>query len=89
MYTYDQLKDGVKTLQQLEEEQKGFKSELGQIKSRDPQTKSSTQLDTIKMFKIFMIWDKKWFIYSMIIQKLNLKPFTNEIKKPKEQDLKY
>ena len=48
MYTYDQLKDGVKTLQQLEEEQKGFKSELGQIKSRDPQTKSSTQLDTIK-----------------------------------------
>ena len=48
MYTYDQLKDGVKTLQQPEEEQKGFKSELGQIKSRDPQTKSSTQLDTIK-----------------------------------------
>ena len=50
MYTYDQLKDGVKTLQQLEE-QKGFKSELGQIKSRDPETKSSMQLDNKKCLK--------------------------------------
>ena len=33
LYTYDQLKKGDKTLKQVEEEQKIFKSELGQTKS--------------------------------------------------------
>ena len=36
-HTYDQLKKGDKTLQQVEEEQKIFKSELGQTKSGDPE----------------------------------------------------
>ena len=36
MYPYNQFKKGDKTLQQVEKEQKKFKSELGQIKSRDP-----------------------------------------------------
>ena len=39
MYTYDQLKEGDKTLQQVEEEQKKSKSELGQIKSGNPEKK--------------------------------------------------
>ena len=46
MYTYDQLKKGDKKLQQVEEEQKRFKSELGQIKLGDPEKKLLTKLDT-------------------------------------------
>ena len=42
------------------------------------------------MLKIFVIRDKKLFIYSMIIQELDLKLFTNQNKiKLKEQDVKY
>ena len=42
------------------------------------------------MLKIFVIRDKKLFIYSMIIQELDLKLFTNQNKiKLKEQDVNY
>ena len=42
------------------------------------------------MLKIFVIRDKKLLIYSMIIQELDLKLFTNQNKiKLKEQDVKY
>ena len=42
------------------------------------------------MLEIFMTRDKKVLIYLMIMQKLDLKPFTNQNKmKLKEQDLKY
>ena len=42
------------------------------------------------MLKIFMTRDKKLLIYLMIMQKLDLKLFTNQNKmKLKEQDLKY
>ena len=51
LYTYDQLKKGDKTLKQVEEEQKIFKSELGQTKSWDPGKKSSTHLNTTKNVK--------------------------------------
>ena len=30
------------------------------------------------MLKIFIIQDKKWLIYSMITQELDLKPFTKQ-----------
>ena len=50
-HTYDQLKKGDKTLQQVEEEQKIFKSESGQTKSGDPEKKSPTHLNTIKNVK--------------------------------------
>ena len=41
------------------------------------------------MLKIFVIRDKKLLIYSMIIQELDLKLFTNQNKiKLKEQDVK-
>ena len=36
IYTYNQLKNGDKTLQQVAKEQKKVKSEFGQIKSGDP-----------------------------------------------------
>ena len=47
MYTYNQLKNGEKTLQQVEENQKTFKMELNQITSGNPDLKSEKQLYTI------------------------------------------
>ena len=42
------------------------------------------------MLKIFINRDKKLLIYSVIIQELDPKPFTNQNKmKLKEQDLRY
>ena len=42
------------------------------------------------MLEIFMTRDKKLLVYLMIMQKLDLKPFTNQNKmKLKEQGLKY
>ena len=36
-----------------------------------------------------MIRDKILLIYSMIIEELNMKPFTKQMKKPRERGLKY
>ena len=47
MYTYDQLKNGEKTLQQAEDEQKVFKEELNEITSGNPKHKSDNQLYVI------------------------------------------
>ena len=41
------------------------------------------------MLKIVITQDKKFLIYIMIIQELELKLFTKQIKKLQEQDLKY
>ena len=51
MYTYDQLKNGEKTLQQVEKEQKNFKKELSEITTGNPKHKSEKQLYTIKNIK--------------------------------------
>ena len=40
MHTYDQLKNGEKTLQQVEEKQKHFKKDLNEIKSGNRRHKS-------------------------------------------------
>ena len=40
------------------------------------------------MLRIYIIQDKKLLIYSMIIQELDLKPFTKQIKKPTGTGLK-
>ena len=48
MSTYNQLKNGDKTLEQIEEEQKHFKKDLNEIKSGNPKHKSEKQLYTIK-----------------------------------------
>ena len=48
MYTYNQLKKGVKTLKQVEEAQKYFKKDLNEITSGNPKHKSKKQSYTIK-----------------------------------------
>ena len=53
MHIYNQLKNGDKTLSQVEEDKKKFKSELGQITSRRPKDKSDDQKNSIKNVKNF------------------------------------
>ena len=90
MYTYDQLKNGKTTLQQVKKQQKDFKRELNEITSGDPNHKSDNQLYVIKNVKIFMTRDRRLLTYLMIMQKLDLKPFTNQNKmKLRKKDLKY
>ena len=48
MYIYNQLRNGDKTLQQVEEEQKGSKKDLNKIKSGNPMHTSEKQLYTKK-----------------------------------------
>ena len=48
MYIYGHMKDGEKTLQQVEEEQKHFRKDLNQITSGNPQYKSEKLSYTIK-----------------------------------------
>ena len=51
MYTYNQLKNGEKTLQHVEEEQKYFKKDLNKITSGNPKHKSEKQSYTIENVK--------------------------------------
>ena len=51
MYVYNQLKNGEKTLQQTEKEQKDFKKELNEITSGNQSHKSNNQLYVIKNVK--------------------------------------
>ena len=60
IYTYDQLKNGNISLQQVEKQQKDFRKELNEITSGNPKHKSSNQLCVIK---IFITQDKKLSIY--------------------------
>ena len=92
MYTYNKLKNGDKTLPQVEEDQRKFRSELNEI-TRGPKNHKYNQTQQ-KTLKNFIIQDKKLLIYSMITQELDLKPFTrqNKMKQRKnlqKQDLKY
>ena len=48
MYSYNQLKNGDKTLQQVEKQQKDLKKELNEITSGNPKHKSNNQLYTVK-----------------------------------------
>ena len=59
MYTYNQLKNDEKTLQQVEEEQKYFQKDLNEITSRNAKYESEKQSYTIKTLEIFMTRDKK------------------------------
>ena len=82
METYDQLKNGDKTLEQVEEDQKKI-----YIRIKWNNKRLEKIAGTIKEVTVS---DKKLFIYSMSIQELDLKPFTKQNKmKLKEQDLKY
>ena len=51
IYTYYQSKNGEKTLQQVEEEQKDFRKDLSEINSGNPKHKKEKQSYTIKNVK--------------------------------------
>ena len=51
MYTYDQLKNSKKTLQQVQEEQKYFQKDLNEITSGNPKHKSEKHSYTIEYVK--------------------------------------
>ena len=51
MHTYNQLKNGDKTLQHVEKEKGKFKKDLNEITSGNPKHKSDSQLYTIKNVK--------------------------------------
>ena len=92
MYTYNQLKNGEKTLQQVEEEQKDFKKDLNEINSGNPKHKSEKQLYTIKNVKNLYNTRQKIIDllndYSKIGSEAIYKA-KKKIMKLKEQDLKY
>ena len=48
---FKKIRDGYKTLQEIEEDQRKFKSSLGQITSGDPEYKDVYQKDVIKNTK--------------------------------------
>ena len=64
MYTYNQLKDGEKRLQQVEEEQKYFKKYLKEITSGNSKHESEKQLYTIK--NIRNIYDSRQKIINLL-----------------------
>ena len=74
------IKNGDITLQQLEKEQDGFKSKLGLIKLGNPKYKNEKQKNTIENVKNLYNSKQKLLIYSMIIQKLDLKPLSKQNK---------
>ena len=80
MYTYNQLKNAEKTLQQVEEDQNYFKKYLKEITPANPKRKSEKQLYTIKSRNLYNSRQKKLLIYLMIMKKLDLKPFINQSK---------
>ena len=51
MYTYNQLKNGDTTLQEVEKQQKDFKKELNEITSGNLKDKSNNQLYIMKSDK--------------------------------------
>ena len=51
MYTYGHMKNGDRTLQQVEKQQKDFQKELNEITSGNPKHKSNSQLYVIENVK--------------------------------------
>ena len=62
--TFKEIRDGDKTLQEIEEDQKKLKSSLGEMKSRNPKHKKEYQLDTMK--NVQSLYDSRQFIYLFI-----------------------
>ena len=61
MYIYGHMKNGEKTLQQVEEEQKKIKNYLNQITSGNPKHKSEKQSYTIKNVNSFWLKTKNYW----------------------------
>ena len=84
MYTYKQLKNGEKTLQQKEEDQKIFKSELNEIKSENPKHKSKKQLCIIK--NVRNLYDSRQKIINLLNDNAKIRP--EAIQKSKQNETK-
>ena len=84
MYTYDQLKKGDKTLQQVEKEQEDFLKSLGEITSGNPKHKNESQLCTIKNVK--NLYDSKQKIIDLLND--NSKIRSEAIYKSKQDETK-
>ena len=72
---FKEIRDGDKTLQEIEEDQKELKSSLGEITSGNPKHKREYQLDTIKSLhdsreKVIDLFNDKAKIRSEAIYKL-------------------
>ena len=80
MYTYDQLKNGETTLQQIEEEQK----DLNEIAKGNPEHKSDKQLYTIKNIK--NLYDSRQKIINLLTD--NSKIRSEAIYKSKQNETK-
>ena len=87
---FKEIRDGDKALQEIEQNQKKFKSSLGQITSENPKHKREYQLDITKNVQSLYDSKQKFSIHLMIMQKLDRKLFVNQNRmKQQEQDLKY
>ena len=84
MYTYNQLKNGEKTLQQVEEEQKYFKKDLNKITSGNPKHKNEKQSYTIKNVK--NLYDSRQKIINLLND--NTKIRSEAIYKSKQNETK-
>ena len=72
---FKEIRDGDKTLQEIEEDQKELKSSLGEITPGNPKHKREYQLDTIKSLhdsrvKVIDLFNDKAKIRSEAIYKL-------------------
>ena len=83
-YTYNQLKNGEKTIQQVEEDQKKFNSELNEITSGNPKYKSEKQSYTTKSVR--SIYDSRQKIISLLND--NVKIRSEAIYKSKQDETK-
>ena len=89
MYAYNELKNGEKTLQQVEEKQKDFEKDLNEINSGNPKDKIEKQLYTIKNVKNLYNLRQKIIDLLNDYSKQDLEPYTKQNKiKQKEEDLK-
>ena len=84
MYIYGYMKDGEKTLQQVEEEEKYFRKDLNQITSGNPKYKSEKQSYTIKNIK--NLYDSRQKIIDLLND--NAKIRSEAIYKSKQNETK-
>ena len=84
MYTYNQLKNDEKTIQQVEEDQKKFNSKLNEITSGNPKHKSEKQSYTTK--NVRSIYDSRQKIINLLND--NVKISSEAIYKSKQNETK-
>ena len=90
MYVHNQFKNGEKTLQQVEKQQKDFKKELNGITSGNPSHKSNNQLHVIKNVK--NLYDSRQKVINLLNYNAKIRCealYKSKQKKLRENNLKY